>query len=284
MAQTTPIIARVDKGMDDLDALAQMTAGDPVKTEFAKETLSYISVNLMQGQQEELARRITGEAGADGLIVAASKAVKARSGNFWTKLTSDQVREVFNYYQSAEARLLLLRVEYMHANPHKYSGSYIEGQIRKVETELRNQNALLKPSPPAFALVDTRTNLVWYLGFLDAQMTAKEATDFVDASKASGRELPNPYAIQKLIEGWHGANWAVWLDQQIGGQLGALKPFYGVWTSNEYACFPVGNPIRPTGTICSRYAVNSDGKIQVRDERDKLGVLRVKARTENYWW
>ena len=69
VAQTIQITARIDKGMDDLDAIARMAADDPTKRAFTEATLKFIDDNLMQGQQEELAKRITGEAGADGLIV-----------------------------------------------------------------------------------------------------------------------------------------------------------------------------------------------------------------------
>ena len=118
VGQAAPTTSAIETAMDDLDAVSKMTAGNSTVTQranFTRATLKFIDEQLL-GKQEELARRVTGELGADGLVKAFSKAMKARSP-YWTERTSEQVREVYDYYQSEEARLLLLRVEYGHAYP-----------------------------------------------------------------------------------------------------------------------------------------------------------------------
>ena len=136
VAQATPIIAQVNQGMSDLDYIASMRRDDPSKRGLTERTLKFIDDHLLYGKQQELAARMTGEAGADGLIVAAYKTVKGQRRALWTRLNSTSVRAVVDYYQSAEARLLLLRVEYMHVHPHIYSAEYVSDQIKRVESML----------------------------------------------------------------------------------------------------------------------------------------------------
>ena len=249
VAQTTPITARIDTGLNDLKTVADMAKGDPTKAAFTRATLAYIKQKLMGGEQTELAKRITGEAGADGLIVAASKVAKTASP-YWTALTSQRVRQVFDYYQQQEARLLLLRVEYMHANPRTYSGDTIAADIKQVENELNTQDGLLKPSPPANTVADTRDNLLWDYQYIGEKFTIQEARFFGGGGGCTTCWRPaSEDTIRKFVQGWSGANWAEWLNRQVDGQITQLSGvnFTGVWT---YAvCFPPA-----TGIPCTARA------------------------------
>jgi hypothetical protein len=102
VAQATPIIADVNQGMADLDFISRMRADDPTKKGLTEETLKFIHDHLMGSTQRELADRMSGTAGGDGLIVAAYKTVKANT-LLWTRGTSNRVREVFDYYLDVEA-------------------------------------------------------------------------------------------------------------------------------------------------------------------------------------
>jgi hypothetical protein len=301
VAQTTPITARIDTGMNDLDAVANMAPGDPTKKAFTEERLNFIHNNLMQGEQQELAKRITGEAGADGLIVAASKVAEARAGCCWTAHTSDQVRQVFDTYQLYEAELLTLRVEYMHARRDTYSGSYIEAQIRTVEQELVKQEALLKPSAPCCAsqfsglalpgdqappkngpsvlIASPRDNLIWNTAYLGVKMEYWEP----DYLQRDGWRLATQREVLNFIQGWHGLNWAEWLYHlpQVGGRIPSLAGpdptvFEGVWTFRcslgVAGCHPTA--VGPTGNAEQHFLGTKETK----------GVLLVKERTEEYWW
>jgi hypothetical protein len=320
VAQTSGITARIDKGADDLDAVARMTAGEPTKKRFTEATLKFIDDNLMQGQQEELALRISGEAGADGLIVAASKVAKTQSPCCWTDLKTKQVREVFNYYQLEEARLLLLRVEYMHANPKTYSEAEITRQIDKVRLEIGQadtpgtQEALLKPSPPCCItatypkrflpenltnpeIAEPDSDLIWNTAYLGAQIPANESLYLQRWEYAAGGwRIPTAAEIKHLITGWSGPNWAKWLNNEAGGQIGSLsyvsvgpsgpRPFGGVWTyTTPTLCATCRSPIGIEFNALSAVGVEERGDLEDFAAQRK-GVLLVKTRTptETFWW
>lgn len=235
----------------------------------------------MGAEQTELARRITGEAGADGLIVAASKVAKTTSP-YWTALTSARVRQVFDYYQQQEARLLLLRVEYMHAHPETYSADTIAADIKKVENELNTQSALLKPSPPANTIADTRDNLLWDYQYLGDKYTIQYASFFGGGGNCTTCWRPaSEDTIRKFVQGWSGANWAEWLNREVQGQITQLHGvnFTGVWT---YAvCFSPAS-----GIPCRARAFSATGTDEViSDPTDqRKGELLEKARPQGYWW
>jgi hypothetical protein len=317
VSETSRITARIDKGMDDLHAVAKMAKGDPTRKEFTEATLTFIGDELMKGQQEELAKRITGEAGSDGLIVAASKVAKTRSPCCWTARTSEHVRQVLDYYQLEEARLLLLRVEYMHAHRSTYSGAEITRQIEKVAQELGapetpgTQEAVLKPSSPCCAsatyagahlpvdivnplIAEPGSKLIWNTAYLGAQMPPAYSLYTQRAEQAGGWRVATAAEVHKLIAGWHGANWANWLDGEVGGQIGSIKavfvgpsgirPFSGVWTYTTTLCATCSpapgtefNAVNATGS-------EERGTSTTTFKAARKGVLLVKDRTENYWW
>ena len=145
VAQTIPITADIDKGMKDLKTIADKSPGDPTKENATKAAMDFIYTKLMQGQQEELAKRITGEAGSEGLAVAASIAAKDQSP-FWTARTSEHVQQLFDSYQLYESRLLIFRVNYMNAHPETYSSEDVKTQIDDVTQALSTQqHDLLRP-------------------------------------------------------------------------------------------------------------------------------------------
>lgn len=299
VAQTTGITGAIDYGMELWREVAAKPLGDPTKVGYTKEALTWIHDHLMGSQETELAKRIEGEAGGDGLIVAASKVAKARSGCCWTHLTSEHVRKVFDYYQLYEAELLALRVNYMHTRPDTYSADDIKGQIESVQKLIGTEDKpdsgtqekdLLKPSPPCCNtqynprplggspkylktpfMAEPRSSLIWDTSRLCEKESASQARYF---SAPPGWRLATAGEVQRLIAGWHGVNWADWLDSEVGGQIESVKYLtcLGVWTE-------VGNTFT---------AVNSDGS----EQRGTLsqfptqlhGELLVKDRTEDYWW
>jgi hypothetical protein len=276
VAQATPIVARVDKGVEDLVAVANLPADDPARKGFAHETLRYIGEKLMGGEQEELAKRITGEVGADGLIVAAYKVAKTTSPCCWNDLTSHRVREVFRYYEWAEVRLLLLRVEYMHAHPDKYPGSYVADQIQKVEQQIQAQQAMLRPSPEEFAFDDTRTHLEWSWYFLSYRWDAIGARYITDYNGKDGWRMPTVAEINKLISVRNVAKWAEWLNRETGDEIayffgGPINArFTGVWTS-EFGRY-------------GSQTIDPDGYSVTTPNYSTRGVLMVRERKLDYWY
>ena len=276
VAQATPIVARVDKGVDDLAAVASLPADDPARTGLAKETLRYIGEKLMGGEQEELAKRITGEVGADGLIVAAYKVAKTTSPCCWSDLRSDRVRAVFRYYEWAESRLLLLRAEAARPPGTSTRARTAADQIRKVEDAIRAQQGMLKPSPGATIFADTRTNLEWNWYFLPMRYGAALGRTAVAGNAHNRWRMPSPDEVKKLIEGRSGGgNWADWLDRELGGQIGPIQGFTGVWTDWTY-CY------RHSG--CTTWAIFPEGYSVQQPDTNMMGVLMVRTRTKDYWY
>lgn len=299
VAQTTPITANVDKGMEDLQTVAEMSPGDPTKRNYTGKVLDFIGTHLMGGAQTELNKRVVGEAGSDGLVVAASKVARTASP-YWTARTSEQVHRVFDYYQEQEVRLLVLRVEYMHTEPTTYSKATIEGAIQRVREELQNQDHLLKPSPPVDVIADTRSKNIYDLklisgrhGFVEAAARIAEGT----CGDACWEVAGGP-AIAPLIQGWSGGSWTAWLDQQTHNSIPALvnldASFEGVWT--EAKCPAAADVPKSNRAELPYYCKGSflkpdgvDEVINIHSGKSgptslKNGYILVKGRTEDYWW
>jgi hypothetical protein len=316
VGQTTPITSAINTGMDYLDALAKTPASDPAKKGFTEATLEFIKTDLLH-KQAELAKKITGDLGSDGLIKAFSKALKART-RYWTNRTSQQVGEVYDYYQSEEARLLLLRVEYWHAHPNTYPASYIEGEIKKVEQELGTQKAdLLKPSPGFDVFADTRTDLDWGYHDLHYAMTGVEAIDQVARYNGSNAIWYMPVAdqVRDLVRGWQRETlqpWMYWLNDEIGGQaqLNNLIRLVrtptgwlfetdvsldGVWLHSP-GCGVTSTSLQGrTQDVCraidgylyEKIIANDQGGVEFLPAPHRTydeGLLIYRYRTHTYWW
>jgi hypothetical protein len=239
VSQASTIVSRVEKGMSELDYIAHMHADDSTKHAKTEDTLAYIKTYLMGAEQEELAARVSGSAGAHGLIAGAYKLEKEHTV-LWTTRNSQTVRQVFNYYQDAQAQLLLLRVEYMHAHPKTYSGNYIATQIAKVRKTLLDQDSLKKvqTSPTIFA--DTRTGYDWDI--TDFSTLYAPGTGPRISTAGMGWVYPTESELQNLAKG-HESTWPYWLKAELGGALNVPTKFPGVWTSGWKTCF------RPTGRM-----------------------------------
>lgn len=306
VGEASPLTAAIDEGMDDLYVISQMSAKDPTKANFTRATLEFIYKNLIEKPvQTELTRRITGEAGSDSLIKAFSKALKTRSP-YWTSRASQQVLEVFNYYQSEEARLLLLRENYWTAHPETYSADYVAQQVRKVEQQIGTpggtgvpaavgtQEALLKPSLARDIIADTRTYLEWSYRDLWDKFTSAQATKQVEAyggNTAEGWHLPSVSQSRALIQGWPGfiyptwLTWLQWIDNDTGGALASVieKTFItGVWASTDTG---QTNPCSAVTSKCVVFSAYGGEDNQVPNDGKELYLLMlVKDRTQTYWW
>lgn len=254
--QALGIVASVDTDTNELDAIAHMSADNVTKAERTRLLLDRIDRDLMGGAQKELADRISGTAGADGLIAAAYKEALAHH-RLWTLETSLQVREVVAFYQTAEMRLLMLRVEFMHA--HHYTAPEIETAIGDVEGYLHRQDSELKPEPGAAVIADTHSDLEWLSSGLSYESTSQQAATFSAevgstglfpvpkfsegplgikivsgvawSAVGTGWRLPHLTEIQNFIAGWSdpSGSWLNWLHRESGGLTTLARN--GVWTS-----------------------------------------------------
>lgn len=270
--QAAPIVAHVNTGMKDLNFIAHLPADDPTKKGLTEHLLTFIHNDLLNGKQLELADRISGTVGAHGLIAAAYK-VALEHHRIWSLRTSLQVREVVEYYQLAEARLLTLRVEYMHAHPEAYSPAYIETQTSDVDAMLHKQDNELKPMPKANVVADTRTDHEWLdaglsygYTFYDAKKFAEDVGStgivsvltgwtktesgpftfptpvFRSVDVGNGWRLPQWPEVKDFIAGWAdpSGSWIKWLNREAGGLEEGSLANYPVWTATTLGSYVIG--------------------------------------------
>ncbi len=274
VSQASTIISRVNRGMGELDYVAHMRSDDPTKKARTEDALAFIKSHLMGAEQEELAARISGSAGAHGLVAGAYKVEKERTV-LWTTPNSYTVRAVYNYYRDTEARLLLLRVEYMHAHPTVYSGHYIATQIQKVRETLDAQTSLRKGLPASTEIfADTRTHFDWYLPWLFKQFPRYGGAR---ASVDVGPGWLHPYAkeIEDLVKG-HEVGWVNWINSEIGGGLTVPANFSGVW---------IVPPVPPSTSATWSNCFNASGKIVAitPSANPMCGHFLNRVRTTDYW-
>lgn len=267
-ADANTIIGQINYGMDRLNTIADWPAhlDQAEKKKEAESLVSYIGHNLLD-KQHVLDLKIAPTVG-EGLIASAYKVEKSHIGLFWTRRNWFQVRDVLDYYQDQEARLLLLRVEYWHATGR--SGDFIKYEISRFEQTLREQRLLLKARPLLDVIIDTRNKKQWMLTDLFKPTTSGGAlnTEKIWASSGQGWRLPTEAeVVQLLIKGWSGKNWAEWINNDIGGQLTVPCCFEGAWTGQYTSGGSLG-----TGYI----AVRGNGTIWVPGADKLLGVLLMR--------
>jgi hypothetical protein len=294
--QSVTLISKINETTRDLRSQASLRASDKTKANRALHRLDFIGRELLTGPQGELATRISGHLGADGLIAAASKQAKADT-RFWTGLTSLRVEHVLDYYQQEEASLLELRNEYWHAHPDTFTGEDVQKEDQHVLELVNGQDKLLKPRPPSEMFADTTNGLEWWWGGVatstgpsDFNRTLKPPGGFV----GGGWRLPSSDDLRHLIKGWkHEKGWISWLSDQLGGQiqLGG-HTFAGVWTNDvntvRRSCpgvFSASQVFRtylsPEGQFSSIEVYNPCGE---KHTTVRLGALLVRTRTSHYWY
>ena len=266
-ADANNIIGQINYGIDRLNTIADWPANisQADKKIEAQELQRYIGTHLLD-KQSVLDLKINPKIG-EGLIASAYKVEKSHVGLFWTRLNSVRVREVFSYYQDEEARLLLLRVEYWHATGR--SGDFIQREIYGFETMLNDQFTAvvkLRALPNSIADTRTRSDYLWTDLFTPTTFAGAQQ---LERKHGGGWRLPTEAEVTNLIKGWHGKNWADWINNDIGGQLTVPCCFAGVWTNQYTSGGSLGN-----GFI----AVRANGTLVVPGSNTLMGVLLIRSR------
>jgi hypothetical protein len=234
-ANAAPTLGQIDYAEDQLSLLANLPPGahpadfrggcanPPADDERAIITcnlIQYIRTNLV-GQDAVLNKLLVQPApGADSILVAASKAVRAATATFFDPDTSAEVESVQSYYSAYEAELLDLLVEYDHTLG---SAGADEAQLQVQQMAAAGtgyaaqQQAVMKPSVPANQVIDLRTSLVWQqqaLGIGPAY--AYDAPSFNgDAGIPAPWSLPTSGQLDGLLSGWSTSPEA-WLAANAG--------------------------------------------------------------------
>lgn len=305
VSQATTIVSEVNTDTKELDAIAHLPSGDLTRRNERTHLLLRLIEQHLLSKQQELADRISGTVGADGLIAAAYKVALANH-RLWTLQTSAQVRAVAAYYEAAETRLLLLRIEYMHAHPKAFTDTDIQAAISEVDGYLKKQDGQLKPEPGAGVIADTRTDREWfwppldYVGnFAAASTLATDVgasglypvptfgtvnylgisiptiTGFVNHDVGKGWRLPSYHEVLNFIAGWSdpSGSWVHWLHRETGGLISTSAAPHGVWADLVIAGMRVVFGIDTSGAVLALH----------QDPLTNRSPFLVRTRTHTYW-
>ena len=297
--QASTLVAHVHGAVKELDSIAHLPAADRTKRKARTQLLlTSIHTHLFLGAQKDLADRISGTAGADGLIAAAYKAELARH-RLWTLRNSLQVRAVAAYYQGVEADLLMLRIEYMHARG--YTATDINDAISQVDGSLQKQNSELKPDPGPDVIANPRQNhLEWLSPTLSLSSNVAQAPEFASevgstglypvlrrgtdpfdfptvelVNVGKGWRLSNYGEFLDFIAGWSdpSGSWVNWVHRETQGLTGASWAPGGVWTEVFAFGFRAAYGVTTSGAVLNPH----------QDPFTHRSPFLVRTRTHNYW-
>jgi len=125
----------------------------------AKALLTYLDsqINFPVAQLEIHNTLVSPGAGAEGLVTACGQAVQSQS-SLLTAASAGPVREVLNFWQAYEAKLLLLRTEDLTAHGHRAAA---KAAVKSVKSNLAQELKTLLPAVPKGYFYDKKTQRLW---------------------------------------------------------------------------------------------------------------------------
>ena len=230
--QTDRTIGQIDYASNQLALLTALPAGDRTKPAFTQTIVSYIGANLRDAP-DILNQNLTSNVPlSDNLIKSASRLVKTRRGRFFDSTDSAQVKSVYDYFATYQARLAVLLTEYFHALPDVYSLPTVQAEVSRMESKVTAQAQSLKPSVPKGAVVDSQKRLMWTQAatqkdlasfasivpgrywFGDFQWRPNATATGVPGLPFTNWSLPSSAHLSELIAGWSGDNPLAWLRKE----------------------------------------------------------------------
>jgi hypothetical protein len=183
----------------------------------------------------------------------------------------------------------------MRAHPEAYNTDYIRAQIDWLEKILKNQHALLKPSPGDEVIADTTTNLDWWwtTTFINVPYSLFDEIFPTDLVKnAQGQlelrpryeyRLPFHSELEHFLDKRPAkANWAEWLRDKQNVPFPDPLP-YGWMGVFAYSPQPVLGPsaqliLTPHGSwhLAPTYGLGAQVLYG--------GAFGVRTRDREYWW
>jgi hypothetical protein len=306
-ADAAPILGQIDYAEGQLSLLANLPPGahpadfsggcanppaDDERAIIACDLVQYVRTNLV-GQDAVLNKLLVQPApGADSILVAASKAVRANTATFFDSDTSAEVESVQSYYSAYEAELLDLLVEYDHTLGSA-DGDEAQLAVQQMAAPgtgyAAQQQAQMKPPVPTSQTIDLRTNLVWQQQALAiGPGYAYDAPSFNgDAGIPAPWSLPSSAQLDALLSGWSTSPEA-WLTTSAGMSFTAATATLGgdfggdacgIWTTD----FDAGD-----GSFTLVGACPANGG-QHFENGDAIGsalalVYRSLTADESYWY
>jgi hypothetical protein len=316
--QTDRTIGQIDHASSQLALLANMPANDPTKAAFTSTIVGYIGANLLDAPAILNQNLGTAIPLSDNLLKSASRVV-AQRGRFFDRSSSQAIRSVYDYFSAYQVKLAILLTEYFHAKPEIYSATNVTATLNGVEANVRAQEGSLKPTVPANAVIDTKTNRMWTQDYEGpAEVNMHEVAEIYKPSR--GRAyfrtkqpyglgpktipglphgnwlLPSSAAFEQLVEGWSGANPAAWLHSQAhisnrlldagGGQMW-IRDYHhfiqGTWPSLQPYVFDLRRGERRARPFFSWFFENGWKEDFTAARAGRLFHRDLDA-GENYWW
>ncbi len=307
-ADAAPILGAVDYAEGQLSLLANLPTGahpadfsgscttvpqDDERAIIACGLVQYVQAHLV-GQDAILNKLLVQPApGADSILVAASKAVRAGTTTFYDSTESDEVASVQSYYSVYEAELLNLLVEYDHtlgAAGTDEAQLAVQQMSAPATGYAAQQAAVMKPAFPAGQVLDLRTNLVWQQAVLaTGPAYSYDTPSFNGAAGVTAPwSLPSGGQVDGLISGWTGSP-ETWLQTNAQFDFTAAAAYFGnrfgndicgVWTTDFY----------PSSGIFALIGIcPSNGGAYITDYPDNVGaaygfVFRPLDPSESYWY
>jgi len=133
---------------------------DGRKARLEEDVLPLIKKLNGDGAQLLLHRTLTGQSG-ESLITACGKWLEELNGPVLTDAFSNQVESLYDTYAMAAATLAMLRVNYWHYYPERYTETEIQQHVAQVQQFLTTEKSFLRPAVPWWGAFDLSTGWAW---------------------------------------------------------------------------------------------------------------------------
>jgi hypothetical protein len=213
------LIANIDYASDLLAVLAASNLNEKGRKGLVDDITYHIHQHLLSapGYFRQL---------LDPTFSIANNPIKAVShalgtSGFFDVRTSNQVRDVYNYYKNYQLEVAVLLKNYWTTKPDTYTDAYQDEEIAKIKADtIKIERESLKPNVPAGTFIDTRTP-----AFMWAPATFTEDGSTVLAEHHQTRtnltiggfhnyQMPSFHDFKNLLRGATGDRRA-WLQRQV---------------------------------------------------------------------
>jgi hypothetical protein len=214
--------SKIDVAWNQYTALAKSKLPKARRRAQARSLLSYLDTQLdYQAAEVEIHNKlVVPGAGAEGLIASCGKAIQSRGSILRTRLWGS-VKQVLDFWQAYEAKLLVLEVEALDAHKGRAGAKHA---LASLKSGLRAERKALRPEVPAGVFVDQTTSLVWTKNPPFAKTYDQATADAKKQKPQHGQawRIPTVAEFQGLATDCCGT--------AVGQLTGSLAPLYPAMT------------------------------------------------------